>query len=65
MLDWLYDNLAPFTVFTSSPFCNLKVGDTFEEKDGVYRLLKRDVCKVTIVKLNWWTRLWWNGDLNK
>ena len=48
-------NILPFWVDTSSPFCNLEVGDVFQERDGLYRLLYRDMVKVRVVKLNWWT----------
>ncbi len=57
-------NILPFWVDTSSPFCNLEVGDVFQERDGLYRLLYRDMVKVRVVKLNWWTVLWYGGNIN-
>ena len=57
-------DLFPFWVSPSSPFCNLEVGDVFQERDGIYRLLYRDMSKVQVVKLNWWTKLWYGGEIN-
>ncbi len=60
-LNWVLDRIAPFTVFTSSPFCDLKVGEYFQERDGLYRLIERNAIRVRVVKVNWWTKLWWGG----
>lgn len=61
-MEWFYntlDNMFPFIAFTSAPFCNLNIGDCFQERDGVYCLLMRDAIKVKVVKVNWWTRMFW------
>lgn len=64
-MNWFYDlleNLYPFTAFTSSPFCNLSVGDYFEECNGTYRLLERDAVKVRVVRKNWFTNIFWGKN---
>lgn len=63
LLDWIHD-LVPYEVSPSSLFCDIEVGDVFQEPDGLWRLLYRDATKVSVVKLSWWTRLWWGGTIN-
>ena len=53
----------PLEVSPSSLYSEHEVGDIFEEPSGVYRLLKRDVVNATIVHMNWWTRIWWGGEV--
>jgi hypothetical protein len=63
IVQWFLD-LKPYTIWPSSPFAGIEVGDVFEESDGLWRLLEHDAVKVRVVKLNWWTKLWWGGQIN-
>lgn len=65
MIQDLMLKVYPFWCFPSTPFCEIEVGELFKDKKHVYRLLKRDPWKVRVVHWNWWTRLWWGGDLNE
>ena len=63
ILGWLHDSF-PYEIFPSSHFCDIEVGDVFQEQDGIWRLLYRDAAKVQIVKVNWFTKLFWGGQIN-
>jgi len=64
VFEWLYD-LFPFTVFPSSLFCDIELGQVFTvpDSDCKYRLLDRDAFKVRIVRWNSWTKLWWGKEI--
>lgn len=63
MEDSILFNWLPFDVYPSSLFCEIPLGSLFSSVGGVYRLLHRDAVKVTVVKWNWFTKLFWGGKL--
>jgi hypothetical protein len=60
MLYDIIDSLGfPFIVHTSYPFCDIEVGQVFDQPDGKYLLLERNAIRVKVVKINWFSKLFW------
>ncbi len=62
MINFILD-LFPFLVYNSKAFCEFEVGEIFQDNKLLYMLLERDAVKVKIVRWNWWTKLWWGGNI--
>jgi len=60
MLDTIHESF-PFTAFPSSVFCDIELGVVFAVPNSTakYLLMQRDAFKVTLVRWNWWSQLWW------
>lgn len=60
----LIDNLGfPLIVHTSAPFCDVQVGQTFDQPDGLYLFLERNAIKVKVVKINWFSKWFWRKHI--